>query len=58
MRRKKPKPFDPQLVQALNKLAPEQLRAAHKIAKDPQRGLTPFFTNAYAMIALRNAAYK
>jgi hypothetical protein len=52
------RPIDRGLAAALARLTPAQLRAAHKIAKDPARGLTPFFTSAYSTIALRDAANK
>ena len=57
-RRKHKPPKQTQLLATLNKLSPAQLIAAHRIAKDPKRGLRPFFTNAYAMIALRTAAQR
>ena len=59
MRKAKRKPpAQPHLLAALARLTPAQLRGAHRIAKDPTRGLRPFFTAPYAMIALRTAAQR
>ena len=47
---------DPDLDAALSRLTPIQLRALHRIAKDPRKGVRPFFLDARAMIALREKA--
>lgn len=57
-RRKHRPPAQTQILAALSRLSPSQLKVLHRIAKDPERGLRPFFTDAYAMIALRNAAQR
>jgi uncharacterized membrane protein YdbT with pleckstrin-like domain len=57
-RRKHKPPEQTQLLAVLDRMTPAQLTAAYRIAKDPKRGLRPFFTDAYAMIALRTAAQR
>ena len=44
------KPFDPDLVAALQKMSTERLRALHRVAKTRGRA---FFRDPYAMICLR-----
>lgn len=46
----------PQLSAVLERMTPTHRRALYRIAKDTKRGLRPFFTDAHAMIALRNSA--
>jgi hypothetical protein len=53
-RKKRHKP-SPGLVAALERLTQPQLHALHRIAKDPNKGVRVFFTNAHNMITLRNA---
>lgn len=56
-RKKHQPPKQEALSAALSRLSPPQLKALHRIAKLPNRGCKPFFTPAYAMVALRSAAY-
>jgi hypothetical protein len=37
----------------LTRLSPRTLAVLHRIAKDPKKGVRPFFKDARAMIALR-----
>ena len=39
----------------LDRLDPKYLHILYRIAKDPRKGITLFFTNPHNMIALRNA---
>lgn len=57
-KKKKTKRPEPLIAAALARLTPAQLRAMYKIAKVPNKGLTPFFTAPYNMMALRDAAHK
>lgn len=43
------------LQETLTGLSKAQLVVLHRIAKDPHKGLRPFFTNPHHMIALRRA---
>lgn len=54
-KRKHKGPTQTHLLVAISRMTPAQRRAAYRIAKDPARGLRPFFAPPYAMIALRNA---
>lgn len=57
-KRKKIPPVNQELTKALSRLTQAQLRTMYKIAKVPSKGLTPFFTAPYNMIALRNSIHK
>lgn len=48
----------PALEKALSRLSERHLQALHRIAKDKEKGLRPFFTDARNMIALRKAVEK
>ena len=43
------------LQETLTGLSKAQLVALHRIAKDPHKGLRPFFANPHHMSALRRA---
>jgi len=52
--KRKPEPApDADLLAALDRLTPAQIIALHRVAKDPGRGVRPFFRHPRAMIALR-----
>lgn len=56
-RKRKPEPApDADLLAALDRLTPAQIIALHRVAKDPGRGVRPFFRHPRAMIALRSRA--
>lgn len=48
-------PARPSLKETLMGLSKAQLVALHRIAKDPHKGLRPFFVDPRNMIALRRA---
>lgn len=55
MAKKQTPPPMPELQAAVLRLTPAQREAVHRLAKDPKRGLRPFFCNPHAMILLRNS---
>lgn len=48
-------PASDRLKETLMGLSKTHLLALHRIAKDPKKGVRPFFVDPYNMIALRRA---